>query len=623
MEFGYSGNILRINLSTSKIKVQHPEESFYRKYLGGEGFVAYFLLKETPKGLNPLGDKNKLIFATGPLTGTNIPGTGRNSIGAKSPLTGGFGVSEVGGYWGAELKHADYDAIIVEGKANSPIYLWIHNDKVQIKDAKHLWGKTTGDTHKLILKEVNDNFARVACIGKSGENLTRFACVINDYRSAAGRSGMGAVMGSKNLKAIAIRGNIKPKIENKDKIKQILKDTYEIFKGYSRYFAFGTGGNRMEEFALSGNLPTRNFRDGGFKNAKKLDPAIFSENFNLKRETCYACPIRCKKVVSINESNYLDPKYGGPEYETLAAFGSNCGISDPIVVCKANELCNKYSLDTISTGVTISFAMECYENGIITEKDTNGLKLNFGDSQSMLKMLEMMGNREGIGDLLAEGVKRAAEKIGKEAHKFAIHVKGQEIPMHEPRLKHGLGIGYALSSTGAEHMKNFHDDGLTNQDRMQGFATLSIFDALPLKDLSVKKIKSLIYLTNWRAVENSLVFCFFMPFSINQETELLKAVTGWDASTWELMKFGERVNNMERMFNIREGFNKEDDWLPARFFEPHTSGALEKISVDARKFDEARDIYYNIMGWNTDGIPTKIKLNELDIEWINIDQEYK
>lgn len=619
MEFGYSGNILRVNLSTNKITIEHPEEFFYRKYIGGEGFVAYFLLKETPKGLNPLSDKNKLIFANGPLTGTNIPGTGRNSIGAKSPLTGAIGVSEVGGYWGAELKHAGYDVIIIEGKANEPKYLWIHDNEVEIKQASHLWGKTTGDTQKLILKELDDKYIRVASIGKSGENLVRYACIINDYRNAAGRSGMGAVMGSKNLKAIAIRGSNKPRVNNKEKIKQILKDTYDIFKGYSHYFAFGTGGNRMEEFALSGNLPTRNFRDGRFEDAKLLDPAIFSEKINLKRETCYACSIRCKKVVSINDPNQIDPIYGGPEYETIAAFGSNCGISDPFTVCKANELCNKYSLDTISAGVTISFVMECFENGIITEKDTNGLKLKFGDSKSMLQTLELIGNREGIGDLLAEGVKIAAEKIGNGSHRFAIHVKGQEVPMHEPRLKHGLGIGYALSPTGAEHMKNFHDDGLTNQDRMQGFATLSIFDALPLNDLSSKKIKSLIYLTNWRAVENSSIFCFFMPFSINQETELVKAVTGWDVSTWELMKLGERISTMERMFIIREGFNKNDDWLPSRFFKPHTSGALEKISIDPKKFENARNIYYSIMGWNQDGIPTNIKLNELDIEWINLD----
>ncbi|MFX1496345.1 MAG: aldehyde ferredoxin oxidoreductase family protein [Promethearchaeota archaeon] len=621
MEFGYSGNILRVNLSTNKISIEHPEELFYRKYIGGEGFVAYFLLKETQKGLNPLSDKNKLIFATGPLTGTNIPGTGRNSIGAKSPLTGAIGVSEVGGYWGAELKHAGYDVIIIEGKAHEPKYLWIHDKEVQIKPAGHLWGKVTGDTQKLILKELEDKYIRVASIGKAGENLVRYACIINDYRNAAGRSGMGAVMGSKNLKAIAIRGSNKPRVNNKEKIKQILKDSYDIFKGYSQYFAFGTGGNRMEEFALSGNLPTRNFRDGKFKDAKLLDPAIFSEKINLKRETCYACPIRCKKVVSINSPNQIDPTYGGPEYETIAAFGSNCGINDPLAICKANELCNKYSLDTISAGVSISFAMECYENGIFTKEDTNGLKLNFGNVQSMLKLLEMIGNREGLGDLLAKGVKKAAEKIGNGAHRFAIHVKGQEVPMHEPRLKHGLGIGYALSPTGAEHMKNFHDTGLTNQDRMQGFATFSIFDALPLDDLSSKKIKTLIYLTNWRAVENSLLFCFFMPFSINQEAELVKAVTNWDVSTWELMKLGERINIMERMFNIREGFNRNDDWLPTRFFKPHTSGALKEISIDPKKFENARNIYYNIMGWNQDGIPTRIKLNELDIEWINFDSK--
>ncbi|MFX0058236.1 MAG: aldehyde ferredoxin oxidoreductase family protein [Candidatus Hodarchaeota archaeon] len=620
MEFGYSGNILRIDLSNEKISIENPDDLFYRKYIGGEGFIAYYLLKEVPKGVDSLDQKNRLIFATGPLTGTNIPGSGRNSIGAKSPLTGGFGVSEVGGYWGAELKHAGFDAIIIEGKSNKPVYLWIQDQEIEIKEAGHLWGKSTGDTHKSIIKELNDKLIRIACIGLAAENLVKYACVINDYRNAAGRSGMGAVMGSKNLKAIAIRGHNKTKVNNKEQLRRILKETYDLFKAYSQYFAFGTGGNLMEQFASSGNLPTRNFRDGEFKYAKEIDPALFSDKVNLKRETCYACPIRCKKIVNITQPFYIDPQYGGPEYETIAAFGSNCGISDIISISKANEICNKASLDTISAGVAISFAMECYENGILTEKDTNGLKLNFGNTESMLNLLEMIINREGIGDILANGVKSASAKIGGKSQKFAIHVKGQEVPMHEPRLKQGMGIGYAMSPTGAEHMANLHDNSISNKDRVQGFATFSIYTPLDLTDLGTKKIKSLVYFTNWRIVENSLLVCFFSPYTMNQENELLKAVTGWDVSTWELMKFGERISTLARIFNTQHGFTKKDDCLPERFFEPQTSGALDKTSIDSEKFEKAIAFYYKMMGWNREGLPSKRKLEELDIEWANINQ---
>ncbi|MFX1494122.1 MAG: aldehyde ferredoxin oxidoreductase family protein [Promethearchaeota archaeon] len=618
MELGYSGNILRVNLSNDKISIEHPEEMFYRKFIGGEGFIAYYLLNEVPKGVNPLDYKNKLIFANGPLTGTSIPCTGRNSIGAKSPLTGGFGEAEVGGYWGAELKHAGFDAVIIEGKANNPVYLFIQDEKVDIREAGHLWGKSTGETQKEIIREVDDKYTRLACIGAAGENLVKYACVINDYRNAAGRTGMGAVMGSKSLKAIAIRGHNKSKIHNKENLRGILQESYETFKGYSDFFAYGTGGNRMEEFALSGNLPIRNFRDGEFKYAKDIDPAIISEKINLGRDTCYACPIRCKKVVNISNPIDIDPLYGGPEYETIASFGSNCGINDIVAISKANELCNKSSLDTISAGVAISFAMECYENKILTDKDTNGLELNFGNSASMLSLLENIINREGIGDILAEGVKIAAEKIGKNSQKFAMHVKGQEIPMHEPRLKQGMGIGYAVSPTGAEHMANLHDTAIANKERIKSFASFNIFDALPLDDLSAKKVKSVISFTNWRVVENSLLFCFFSPYTMNQENDLLKAVTGWDTSTWELMKYGERITTMARAFNIREGFNKNDDWLPHRFFEPHTKGALAEKSIHSEKFKKAREMYYEMMGWNEDGIPTKMKLEELGIEWVKI-----
>ncbi|MFX1390553.1 MAG: aldehyde ferredoxin oxidoreductase family protein [Promethearchaeota archaeon] len=615
---GYTGNILRVDLKERKINIENPDEIFYRRYVGGEGFVAYYLLKEVKAGIDPLGPENKLIFATGPLTGFSIPGTGRNSVGAKSPLTGGFGEAEVGGHWGAELKHAGFDAIIIEGKAESPVYLWINDGKAELKDARHLWGKITGEAESIIKKELNDNLIRVAQIGPAGENLVRYACVINDLRNAAGRSGMGAVMGSKHLKAIAIRGHKRLQVHNKEKLRGKIKEFNEVaYKPYSSYFEHGTGGGIMEQFAKSGNLPTRNFRDGDFSGAKLLDPSLMTESINLTMDACYACSIRCKKIVNIQEPWNVDPLYGGPEYESIGAFGSNCGIDDIKAVCKANELCNKYSLDTISTGVSIGFAMECFENGILKEKDTNGMSLKFGDAEAMVNMVELIASREGLGDILAEGVKIAAEKLGNGAEKYAMHVKGQEIPMHDPRLKQGLGVGYTVSPTGAEHMANMHDDSIANERAIVGQRAIGILEPLERNDLSPKKIRALSYYTNWRNLYNALLICYFVPWDYVDVPEIIQAVTGWYTTTWELMKVGERITTMARAFNVREGIRKDQDWLPERFFEPHTSGALSETAIDPKKLKTAIETYYKMMGWNEDGIPLHSKLEELDIDWID------
>ncbi len=618
MVTGYTGNILRVDLTKEDISIENPDDIFYRRYMGGEGFVAYYLLKELKVGIDPLSPENKLIFAAGPLTGYAIPGTGRNSVGAKSPLTGGFGEAEVGGYWGAELKHAGFDAIIIEGKAKKPVYLWIKDGEVEIKEASHLWGKVTGEAEAIIKKELGDKLIRVAQIGPGGEKLVRYACIINDLRNAAGRGGLGAVMGSKNLKAIAVRGHKKLEVSNKEKLKAKIQEYHDVaYKTYAGYFEYGTGGGIMESFAESGNLPTRNFRDGNFSGAKVLDPSIMKEEINLTMDACYACSLRCKKVVNIKEPWNVDPIYGGPEYESIGAFGSNCGVDDLKAVCKANELCNKYSLDTISTGVSIGFAMECYENGILIDKDTNGIKLNFGNAKAMIQMVEMIAKREGLGDILAEGVKKAAEKIKKGADKLAMHVKGQEIPMHEPRFKQGMGVGYAISPTGAEHMANIHDTSFANERAIQQHSAIGILEPLQLNDLSAKKIRILTYYSNWRNVSNALLVCYFLPWDYVDIPEIVNAVTGWYTSTWELMKLGERITTMARTFNIREGFTKKDDWLPQRFFQPHTSGALANTVINSEELERAINIYYTMMGWDNDGIPTKIKLEELDIGWVS------
>lgn len=614
MNYGYMGKILRVNLRKERISFEQPEEVFYRRYFGGRGLIAYFLLTELKPGIDPLSPSNKLIFACGPVTGAPISGSGRNSVGAKSPLTGAYGEAEVGGFWGAELKRAEFDAIIVEDKAAEPTYLWVHDGKAEIKDASHLWGMEIKKSQETIRKDLGDSSVKVAQIGPGGERMVRYASVINDMNHVAGRCGMGAVMGSKNLKAIAVRGTRKINIADPENLTQLAtwmaRNVNDVAHDLHTY---GTG-VAMDAGEETGNLPIHNFRDGKFPNVDSISAQAIKEHFRVGMGTCFACAVACKKEVKVGEPWNVDPAYGGPEYETLAALGSNCGVYDLKAICKANELCQKYSLDTISTGVTIGFAMECFEKGLLSKEETGGVDLRFGNVEAMVKMVELIGERKGIGDLLAEGVKRAAERIRKGSEKLAVHVKGQEVPMHEPRLKRGLGLGYAVSPTGADHQHNFHDT-MFESGIPEKYKALGILETVPIEDLGPKKIRLFKYVVTWSSLHNCLVLCQFPPWSIQQEVDIVRWITGWNTTAFELMEISERAINLTRIFNIREGFTEEDDWLPPRFFHPTTSGALSKTAVDPEKLRKAILTYYNMMGWNKKGVPTRTKLEELDIVW--------
>lgn len=616
MAFGYNGKILRVDLSLGSTSVEEPGDTFYRTYMGGTNFIAYYLLKELRAGVDPLGPENKLIFAAGPVTGSPVAGCGRNSVGAKSPLTGGFGASEAGGYFGAELKHAGYDAVILEGRSEKPVYLLIVDGKAELRDARGLWGKTTGLTEAAIRYEIGDRHLRIAAIGPAGEKLVRYASILNDLSHAAGRTGMGAVMGSKNLKAVATRGTQGPAMADPDRVRELGKWMSENWKKYS--LALGELGtpNLVRGLDASSGFPTRNFRQGSFEGASKLSGETMRDSILVCRGSCYACPIRCKREVKVGEPWNVEPLYGGPEYETIGSMGSCCGVDDLGAVSKANELCNANGLDTISTGVAIAFAMECFEEGLITEKDTDGLRLTFGNAHAMVEMVQRIVERRGLGNLLAEGVKRASAAIGGRAPAFAMHVKGQELPMHEPRLKVGMGVGYALSATGADHMHNIHDPIYAGPGAaLERLKSMGVLEPVPASELSERKLRIFYYDGIWRHVLDSLLLCRLVPWDPGQVTQLVAAATGWNTTLLELHNVGERSLALPRLFNLREGFTSADDVLPARIHTPFESGPLAGRSIDAETYRRALVGLYEMLGWSAEGVPARGKLAQLNLSW--------
>jgi aldehyde:ferredoxin oxidoreductase len=618
---GYHGKIIRVDLTRAAISIEEPEDAVYRRYLGGGGLASYFLLREMKPGVDPFGPDNMLAFMTSVIGSGQLSGTNRFSVVAKSPLTGGYGESEAGGYWGPELKAAGYDGIIFTGKAEKPVYLWVSNDALELRDATPYWGKIAHEVADGIREELGDKRVRIVQCGIAGENLVRYAAVVNELKHFNGRCGLGAVMGSKNLKAIACLGTgsrMKP-VDN-ELSKQVFgwfRQVYDRSKDPMHLF----GSSRAVGSLNSGGiLPTENFRHGEFEGYENITGQKMADTILTKRGTCYSCTIACKREVRVDELG-VDPKYGGPEYETISANGSLLRINDLKQIALSNQLLAQYVLDSISTGVVIAFAMECYEAGLITKEETGGLELTWGNADAAHALIRMIALREGIGDLLAEGVARAASKIGKGSERFAMHVKGQELPMHEPRGKKSLAIAYATSPTGADHMEAPHDPFYTafhaNTTMMP---ELGITEAAEPTELSARKAR-LFYGTQrvW-SMYNTVGMCDFTgaPINIISMTKLVehvRAMTGWDVSLYELIKAGERADAMSRIFNIREGFTPADDTLPQRMFEP-IDGPLNGERVDPAHLEQALAAYYSLAGWDpSTGMPTSGKLLELNLEW--------
>lgn len=625
MPYGYNGRILHVDLTQGMWTVEEPGEKFFRKYLGGSAMGTYYVLKEMPSGADALSPDNVLTFFTGVVTGAPVSGTSRVSANAKSPVTGGIGDAQAGGFWPVELKAAGFEGIVIKGRSPRPVYLWIKDGAVELRDASRLWGKVTGEAQALIQEELGDSKIEVLQIGPAGEKLVRYACVINMSNRANGRTGMGAVMGSKNLKAIAVRGSKRPQIKDKEAIAALAKSGVQRFPdsdvaGMRDHGTAATiGGNQA-----AGGLPTHNWNSGVFDGWEPIDGTTMSETILKENDTCFGCVVRCKRVVEIKEGPFpVDPHYGGPEYETLATMGSYCGVSDLAAVSKANELCNKYGVDTITCGAVIAWAMDCFEQGILTTADTDGIKLNFGNAAALVEMTRKICEREAFGNLLAEGSLRAAQKIGKGAEDLVVATKGHEFPAHMPRVKRTLAVIYAVNPYGADHQSHEHDPSYTPGAYDDRFAEIGLLD--PQEDITLlnrEKIRLSLY-TQWTyGVDNSLAVCQFVwgpawqLYQVGELVTLIQGVTGWNMGLWELMKAGERTVNLQRAFNAREGFTSKEDTMPPKVFKPLVGGPTAGQVVTRAEFETARAEYYRMAGWDEEGRPTRGKLEELGLDWL-------
>lgn len=609
---GYIGNILRIDLTTGDVKEEKLNEKVARKYIGGSGLGAKILFEETDEKTDPLGADNVLIFMTGPLTGTIVPTSGRHAVVAKSPLTGIWGEGDVGGHWGIGLKKAGYDGIIIKGKSPKPVYLWINDGNVEIRDAAHLWGKDTFETDKLVKEETNEK-AVVSAIGQAGENLVKIASIMTDGLDAraVGRSGLGAVMGSKNLKAIAVYGNRKIEVAQKDKLKQLTKKLApEMLKKAKGMHDYGTAGGLIT-MEYVGDLPIRNWTQGKWEEgANEISGQKMAETILTRNYYCGSCVIGCGRTVKLDSGDYAGVEQAGPEYETLASLGALCLVDDLNAIALANEWCNRYGIDTISTGGVIAFAMEAYEHGLITKEDTGGMEINWGDSDVMLELIHRIAHRKGIGDLLAEGVKKAADKIGGIAPEFAIHSKGLEFPAHDPRAYNSIAVGYATSNRGACHLQAFShgfEKGLT----MPEVGYPESRDRFEVDGKGVMTAKA----QNLMCMFDSIKMCKFSLFggiTITDMVNFLNYVTGWDMDIDEFMQAGERMFNLKRLYNVRCGISRKDDTIPGRILthKRKEGGAAENLPPLGRMLSE----YYDYRGWTQEGIPKKEKLIKLGLE---------
>lgn len=596
---GYCGKILRINLTAGKVSTEPLNQELARKYLGGRGLASKMFMDEVSAGVDPFAPENKVFIATGPLTGSNAPTSGRYMVVTKSPLTNTIASSNSGGYWGAELKAAGYDMVVLEGQAAAPVYIAIKDDLVEIKDASGLWGKNVGEATDLLQQEFNNDKAKVLAIGPAGEKLSLIASVMNDRYRAAGRSGVGAVLGSKKVKGIVVLGSNKVEAARPEETKAILS---ELLKKIREHGVTGQGLPAYGTAVLvniineAGVLPVNNFQEGYFAQAEEISGETLAEKYLVKKDPCYRCPIACGRYCRVDGE-----EGGGPEYETVWAFGSDCGVSDLKYVIKANNLCNELGLDTISVGTTIAAGMELFQRGYIKAEELDGTPLEFGNGEAMVEWVRKIGLGEGLGAKMALGSYRLAESYG--VPELSMSVKKQELPAYDPRGIQGHGLQYATSNRGGCHVRGYliSPEILGVPEKLDRFS-------LEGKATWVKTFQDL------TAVIDSLGLCLFTSFALGLDDyrAIYNAITGSDYSSEDVLSSGERIWNIERLYNLREGLSKADDTLPKRFLEEPMPAGPSKGEV--HKLDQLLPEYYQVRGWNADGVPTQDHLAKLGIQ---------
>jgi aldehyde:ferredoxin oxidoreductase len=604
--YSYTGRVLHVDLSRRESHVEVLDPDFVQQYVGGAGLATRLLVDNAEPGCDPLGEGNAVAIAVGALAGTMVPCSGKHAVAAKSPLTGFIGDSLSSSYWSHTLRRAGYDAMVIKGKAAEPTYLFVDNEHALFRSADALWGKESFATEEAIRAEIGDGRVRVSCIGVAGEKQVSYACVGNDRGRQAGRTGVGAVWGSKNLKAIAVRGTQPVAVADLAGLNKLSLDLAKGAQGLptAKYRITGTAGNVLTLNRL-GLLPTRNFRNSVFEGAEEVSGEFMQANFKEKTVACSGCPIACEQVARVREGQYEGAR-ASIDYETLYALGPCCGIDDFEPIIKAADLCDRYGLDTMSTGVTIAWAMECYEKGIFTASDTDGLELNFGNHEASIALIERIALREGIGDLLAKGSKRASEQVGQGSEKFAMHVKGLELPGYEPRGLKTYALGLAVGTRGACHNRS-----LAYEPDMKG----------QIDRLTVEKGRGSIAMEceDLAATLDCLMFCKFIRGCFNdfheEAVEFYRLATGLELTTQDLKQVGERVCNLKKYFNIREGWTKEADWLPARLLEePLPDGGDQGTTLTPEELRLMIDDYYAARGWTEDGLIPAEKLAELGLE---------
>jgi aldehyde:ferredoxin oxidoreductase len=595
--YGYQGKVLRIDLSKGVSQVEDLNLEEAKKFIGGRGLGTKLFVDEVSPSVDALSPENKILFATGPLTGTPTPTGGRYMVVTKSPLTGTIASSNSGGYWGAELKFSGYDVIIVEGRSEKPVYVMIEDDQVEIRDAAHVWGKVVSETTETLLKEVPEK-SRVLTIGPAGEKLSNMAAVMNDVSRAAGRSGVGAVMGSKNLKAITVRGTKKVAIANEEALKAVVKDCNAKIREN------GVTGQGLPTYGTAvlvniinegGVFPTNNFQLSQFSEAEDTSGELLAEKYLTKKDPCYRCPIACGRYCKVD-----DIEGGGPEYETIWAFGGDCGVSDMPSIIKSNFWCNEYGLDTISTGATIAAAMELYQKGFIKDEDLDGLSLDFGNSDAVVEWTKRIGQRAGFGDKMAEGSYRLADSYG--VPELSMSVKKQELPAYDPRAIQGQGLQYATSNRGGCHVRGYliSPEILGLPEKLDRFT-------IEGKAAWVKIFQ------DFTAFIDSSGLCLFTSFAMGagDYAAMTNAVIGTEWTADDVLLAGERIWNLERVFNLDAGVDPSQDTLPKRLLEDPIAEGPSKGNV--ARLSELLPEYYELRGWSTDGIPTQERKGLLQI----------